>query len=97
MEFFAISNGIPIHILDTKKGDKIIFLLHGYLETLYIFSEFIELLQSEYRVIAIDLPCHGLSGSSKTVNSMDFCADVVADVLKACKVEDGANITIAGH
>ena len=30
MEYFAISNGIPVHILDTKKGEKTILLLHGY-------------------------------------------------------------------
>ena len=97
MEFFAISNNIPIHILDTKKGEKVIFLLHGYLETLYIFSEFIELLEKEYRVIAIDLPGHGLSGSQKEVNSMDFCASVVADVLNICKVDESAQVYVAGH
>lgn len=96
MEFFAISNGIPIHIQDTKKGDTTIMLLHGYLETLYIYSEFIELLQKTYRVIAIDLPGHGLSGSSKEINTMDFAADVAADVLKnICKVT--TPVYIAGH
>ena len=97
MLFRSISNGIPIHILDTKKGEKVIFLLHGYLETLYIFSEFIELLDKNYRVIAIDLPGHGLSGSSKDVNSMDFSASIVADVLNICKVPEGSDVFVAGH
>ena len=74
MEYFAISNGIPVHILDTKKGDTTIVLLHGYLETLYIFNEFVEMLEKKYRVIAIDLPGHGLTGSDKEINSMEFCA-----------------------
>ena len=94
MEYFAISNGIPVHILDTKKGDTTIVLLHGYLETLYIFNEFIELLEKKYRVIAIDLPGHGLTGSDKEVNTMEFCAQVVADVLKKSGVEKAY---IAGH
>lgn len=94
MEFFAISNGIPVHILDTKKGDTAILLLHGYLETLYIFNEFIEVLQKKYRVIAIDLPGHGLSGSDKDINTMDFCAHVAADVLAKCGVEKAV---VAGH
>ncbi len=94
MEYFAISNGIPVHILDTKKGETTIVLLHGYLETLYIFNEFIELLEKKYRVIAIDLPGHGLTGSDKEINSMEFCAQVVADVLKKSGVE---NAYIAGH
>lgn len=94
MEFFAISNGIPVHILDTKKGDKTILLLHGYLETLYIFNEFVELLEKDYRVIAIDLPGHGLSGSNKDINTMDFCAAVAADVVKKCGVKKAV---VAGH
>ncbi|MEG1692416.1 MAG: alpha/beta hydrolase [Bacteroidales bacterium] len=95
MEFFAISNGIPIHILDTKKGDTTILLLHGYLETLYIYTEFIELLQNKYRVIAIDLPGHGLSGSNKEINTIDFSAAVAADVLNICKVN--TPVYVAGH
>ncbi len=94
MEYFAISNGIPVHILDTKKGDITIVLLHGYLETLYIFNEFIEQLEKKYRVIAIDLPGHGLSGSDKEINTMEFCASIVADILKKNKIE---NAWIAGH
>lgn len=94
MEYFAISNGIPVHILDTKKGDKTILLLHGYLETLYIFNEFIEMMEKKYRVIAIDLPGHGLSGSDKEMNSMEFCAETAADVLKKCGVEKAY---VAGH
>lgn len=94
MEFFAISNQIPVHILDTKKGDTTILLLHGYLETLYIFNELVELLEKKYRVIAIDLPGHGLSGSNDEVNSMDFSATVAADVLRICGVEKAY---VAGH
>ena len=94
MEYFAISNGIPVHILDTKKGDTTIILLHGYLETLYIFNEFIEMLEKKYRIIAIDLPGHGLTGSDKEINSMEFCAQVVADVMKKSGVEKAY---ITGH
>ena len=83
MEYFAISNGIPVHILDTKKGEKTILLLHGYLETLYIYNEFIEILQKKYRVIAIDLPGHGLSGSDKEINSMEF--DQLIKLLFLCR------------
>ncbi len=95
MEFFAISNGVPVHILDTKKGDKTILLLHGYLETLYIFSEFTELLQNQYRIISIDLPGHGLSGSNKDINTMEFSAAVAADVLNICKAD--TPVYVAGH
>lgn len=94
MEYFAISNGIPVHILDTKKGEKTILLLHGYLETLYIFNELVEILEKKYRIVAIDLPGHGLSGSNKEVNSMEFCAQVAHDILKKCGIEKAY---VAGH
>lgn len=94
MEYFAISNGIPVHILDTKKGSETILLLHGYLETIYIFNELVEKLEKKYRIIAIDLPGHGLSGSDKEVNSMEFCAQIAADILKKNGVESAY---VAGH
>ena len=94
MEFFAISNNIPVFISDTQKGEETLILLHGYLETHYIFSEFIEILDKKYRVISIDLPGHGLSGSNDEVNSMEFCAAVVVEVMDKCKVEKAF---VAGH
>ncbi len=95
MEFFAISNGIPVHIWDSKKGDKTILLLHGYLETLYIFEDFAQALEKEgYRVIMLDLPGHGLSGSNKDINTMEFSATVAVDVLKKCGVDCAY---VAGH
>lgn len=69
-------------------------LLHGYLETLYIFEEFAKLLEPYFRVISIDLPGHGLSGSDNEINSISFSAGVVADVLDTCKVESAF---VAGH
>lgn len=96
MEFFATSNGIPVHISDSNSGSKVVFLLHGYLETLYIFSEFTDLLLKQgYRVISIDLPGHGLTGSNQTINTMQFCSDTAYNVLKnICKVDSAI---VIGH
>ena len=69
MEYFLTANNIPVHILDTKKGDNVLLLLHGYLETLYIYDDFINILSNDYRIIAIDLPGHGLSGTYRTIIS----------------------------
>ncbi|MDO4367082.1 MAG: alpha/beta hydrolase [Bacteroidales bacterium] len=93
MEFYAISQGIPVHISDTQKGDTALVLLHGYLETLYIFSEFEERLSPYVRIISLDLPGHGLTGT-KEVNTMEFMADVVAGVLDKCNVDSAY---FAGH
>lgn len=96
MEFFATVNNLPLHISDTKKGDKVIVLLHGYLETLYIFQEFTTLLaHNGYRVISMDLPGHGLSGSNPDINTIPFCSSLVHSMLRdICRVE---NCILAGH
>lgn len=95
MEFFATSNNIPVHINDSKKGEITILLLHGYLETLYIFNELSESLEKKYRVISIDLPGHGLSGSAPEVNTMEFCSQVALGVLAKCNVS--GDVYVAGH
>jgi pimeloyl-ACP methyl ester carboxylesterase len=82
-----------LYIYDSKKGEKTVVLLHGYLETNEVWSDFRELLKPHCRVIAIDLPGNGLSGTNDE-NSMEFMADVVADVLNHSKIN---RATIAGH
>lgn len=81
MEFFITAGGLPIHVSDTGKGDRTLVFLHGYLETLYIWEEFSQLLPDSFRIISLDLPGHGLSGTRTDINSMSFCSDVVFDLL----------------
>jgi pimeloyl-ACP methyl ester carboxylesterase len=81
-------------VSDTKKGEKTVVLLHGYLETNEVWSDFRELLKPYLRVIAIDLPGNGLSGTNTDENSMEFMADVVADVLNYSKINTA---TLVGH
>ena len=94
MEFFAICNGIPVHISDSKRGERVLVLLHGYLETLYVWQDFILKLPEDIRTISIDIPGHGLSGTHQTENSLEFCANVVKDVLRVCSVDKA---TVMGH
>ena len=106
MEYFATAGGITVHLYDSEdhpdhpSGKPTLILLHGYLETFYIWSEFAERLQADYRTIVIDLPGHGLTDSApvgadgQSVNTMDFCAEVVRDVLDRCKVDKAF---IGGH
>jgi pimeloyl-ACP methyl ester carboxylesterase len=94
MEFFITCKNIPVHVSDTKTGDKALVLLHGYLETLSVWDEFTSLLDKRIRVIALDLPGHGLSGTQPDVNSVDFSAQVVHEVLQKCGLQQA---TIVGH
>lgn len=94
MEYFITANKIPVHISDSEKGEETLLFLHGYMETFYIWEEFVELFTDRYRVIMMDLPGHGLTSSAPEENSMDFCAQVCKEVLDKCKV---SKCTIIGH
>lgn len=93
MEYFSTCNGIPVHLSDTKKGEKCILFLHGYLETLYIWDDFIKLFPPDYRVVCMDIPGHGLSGSAE-INTMHFCADTAISLLKSLSIR---SCSIVGH
>lgn len=100
MEFFTTAGGITVHVWDTRKGEKTIILLHGYLETMYIFSELIDALKDKYRIITLDMPGHGLSDSAPagrdglSVNSVEFDVPVIAGIMEKCGV---GKAFICGH
>lgn len=106
MEYFTTAAGITVHLYDTEDKNsvetdkKTIILLHGYLETMYIWMEFANLLKTGYRVILLDLPGHGLTDSApadekgESVNTMEFCADVIKGVMDKCNIEKAC---IGGH
>ena len=74
-----------INYTDEGAG-KVIVLLHGFTESLKIWTGFATQLSKKYRVITIDLPGHGKSDCIATVHTMDLMADVVYAVLKKLKV-----------
>lgn len=92
MDYFKICKGIPVYIRDSEKGEDAVVLLHGYLETSAVWSEFAGLLRP-LRVVVFDLPGNGLSGTNEE-NTMEFMADVTAEVMTHCGIESA---TIAGH
>ena len=86
---------------DPDRGSQpCLMLLHGYLETMYMFNELVEALKSHYRIIVIDMPGHGLTDyapagpDGERVNTLSFCASVVVGVLDKCGVEKAV---LAGH
>lgn len=86
MEYFSTFSSIPVHINDSESGDVPVIFLHGYLETMYIWDDFLELLDPRFRTVAMDLPGHGLSGSFE-LNTMDRMADAVCAVLDKCGID----------
>ncbi len=73
-------NNKSVNFKDEGKG-KVVVLLHGYLETLDVWTDFSKTLSEKFRVISIDLLGHGQSGTFD-VNTMDLMADAVNAVLE---------------
>jgi hypothetical protein len=94
MDKFIISNGCALRITDTRKGDKTIFLLHGYLESLDVWEDFTKLLSKEYRVVAMDIPGHGISQVMGEKHSMSFLADTVVGVLDELEIEKATIVEV---
>lgn len=82
-----------IHYTDQGEG-PVIVLLHGYLESLEVWNGFAEKLSAKYRVIAVDLPGHGLSDIYSTVHTMEFMACTIKDLIDSLNLK---KVFLTGH
>ncbi len=82
-----------LHFRDSGKGKPVV-LLHGYLESLEIWSDFAEELSRHYRVVSVDLPGHGRSGEYSRVDTMAVMADAVKHILDHLDI---GRAVIVGH
>jgi len=69
-------------------------LLHGYLETSEIWQDFVLNFPEGIRLISIDLPGHGASGTWGLSHQMD---DLAASVLAVLEAEQVDRIFLVGH
>lgn len=74
--------------------EKCVVLLHGYLESMYVWDDFLPLITPKVRVITVDIPGHGISQVSGEIHTMEYIADVIHDMLDAMGIE---KITLVGH
>ena len=86
-------NGKNVHYKISGRGETLV-LLHGYLESLEMWSEHQEFLSNKYQVISIDLPGHGLTDNFGDIHTMSFMAEVVYEILQDEKVE---KCVMVGH
>ena len=89
-----MAGSTALHIADSGKGEKCVVLLHGYLESMYVWDDFAHLLTPSVRVITVDIPGHGISEVKGEVHTMDMIADVLAEMLKSLDIE---RVTMVGH
>lgn len=98
-EKFIIAGECALRISDTAPAADnsdvpVVVLLHGYMESLDIWDEFTDLLLPHVRVIAVDLPGHGVSEVKGDVHSMAFLADTVKAALDVAGV---GKAVVIGH
>lgn len=93
-EKFIMAGTTALHICDSEAGERCVVLLHGYLESLLVWEEFVPQLYKRVRVITLDLPGHGISEVKGEIHTMEFLADTVADGLRALGI---ARCTVVGH
>lgn len=93
-EKFVMAGSTALHIADSGKGEKCVVLLHGYLESMYVWDDFLPLITPEVRVITVDIPGHGITDSVAEVHTMEMMADILHDMLDAMGIE---RVTMVGH
>lgn len=102
MEKFIMAAGTALRISDTgaRAAEEapdtrpVIVLLHGYLESIEVWDDFTDLLKPYLRVVAIDLPGHGISETKGEVHTMEFLADTVYAALTDIGV---TKCVVCGH
>lgn len=93
-EKFIMAGPTALHICDSEAGERCIVLLHGYLESMLVWDDFVPLLYKRARVVTLDLPGHGISVVTGEEHSMEFLADTVAEALRTLGI---ARCTVVGH
>ncbi len=83
----------PIHYATFGKGPAVV-LLHGFLESSYMWQGIIPELSKDRTVITIDLPGLGRSGVISEVHSMELMAEVVHKLLNSLGIHTA---TFVGH
>ena len=63
-KFVELQPGLNVHYRDEGKRDgRVVVLIHGSNASLHTWEPWVKLLGKDYRIISLDLPGHGLTGS----------------------------------
>ncbi len=93
MEKFIMADGCALRVRESGQGGPALLLLHGYLESIDVWDEFIPLLEGVH-VVAPDLPGHGISEVKGPVHTMEFLARTVKGALDTLGIR---TCYVAGH
>ncbi len=94
VEKFIMAGDTALHICDSESGEKCVVLLHGYLESMLVWEDFVPLLYKQVRVVTLDLPGHGISEVKGEIHTMEYLAEVVYNALRALNI---GRCLLVGH
>lgn len=94
VEQIELDLGVNIAYCDVGKGEQTLIFIHGLGNYIPVWQKNIDVLQSDYRCIAIDLPGNGLSEGGDFDYSMKFYAQLVSQFIKKMQLE---NVVLCGH
>ena len=91
---FTTLDGTRIHYVNYGKGSDALVLIHGWTMNVDNWRDQVPDFAKRNRVVAIDLPGHGLSDKPQTTYSMDLFARAVDAVMRDAKVK---RAVLVGH
>ena len=91
---FTKLDGARVHYVNYGKGSEALILIHGWTMNVDNWRDQVPELAKRNRVIAIDLPGHGMSDKPQVTYSMDLFARAVDAVLRDAKVK---RAVLVGH
>lgn len=88
-QFAELQPGLNVHYRDEGKRDgRVLVLIHGSNASLHTWEPWVKRLGSDYRIISMDLPGHGLTGSHPGgVYDYPVFVDVVSKLMTKLGVE----------
>lgn len=92
---YAASDGMRIHYLDTGKGAEALVFIHGWTCNVEFWRGQIPHFAARTRVIAVDLPGHGLSDRPERI---EYSMDTFARAVEAVMTDAGVKrAVLVGH
>jgi pimeloyl-ACP methyl ester carboxylesterase len=95
-QFITIQPGLTVHVRDEGRRDgPVLLLIHGSNASLHTWEPWVQRLGGQYRIVSLDLPGHGLTG---THPSGDYDYPIFIDVVDKLLVKLGiSRAIIAGN
>lgn len=88
-------NGHTVHYRDEGRSNtKTVVLLHGFMQSLDVWSSYVLSYMNRFRVVTVDLPGHGQTDTFGEIHTMNFMARVVREVLAHIGVD---RCVMVGH